>query len=678
MNAGPIFWKRAQILALSLLASGLLAGVYCLTRAPLYQASAEFTVRESSQFAANGDGPSDPTLAIEQILTNDNLLGQLIESLPQAHRVDWNDRPAQDPREILRGNLELCDVPGQNALRISCRSRQAETAVAILDKMLELGQAALPASETDTSSDVTETLASTRHRLEQELQANQAMLAKCVEDFVSRFGIVPDQATGRDENGGRIQRALEEAQAKHRAARDQLAALEVAIQSGIRRMEPATPPMPQGESSARQTTQVRTQLIARLARREDLLRRYGPAHSRIREVEDQIRRTDDWLRDANDIPQPPIVQVADHHLGLDQIARAKAEVELAKAREETIREHYEIEQAFATERAKRLDQIESIQQELDRQRTEQAAIVKRMNQPALVEGRSAASLITITVPPEVASEPVAPTLMQSFSIAQGLGFVIGLGMIAIRERQRFPARHLARLTQSLGVPLVAGIGELSATGGKGLDAVQTWARLHPTETAAFSTLRTHLESKPESQCLGVTSAIAGEGKTTVAANLAVEFAQSGKKTLLIDANPSSSGLSHLLNLAGPRGLMGLLAEDNSLAESARANIVLTFQPGLDVLPIGPDSLVNPDNQQSARWREFLCWAERIYEQIVIDLPALLPENHAEKFARSASGILLVAQPGQQKRLSIEAVINRLEAANLPWLGIVANRVSIPN
>jgi capsular exopolysaccharide synthesis family protein len=175
--------------------------------------------------------------------------------------------------------------------------------------------------------------------------------------------------------------------------------------------------------------------------------------------------------------------------------------------------------------------------------------------------------------------------------------------------------------------------------------------------------------------LAVTSATSGEGKTTVAANLAVEFANSGKKTLLIDADLSRGGLTKLLELAGPRGLSRVLGDVVPIAESARQHLIPMPQPGLDVLPAGPPLENVITLGENPRFAELLDWAVRRYDQILIDTPSLFEETHLRSIAELMSGVLLVVQPKRLTKRTHQALAEHLKAEKFSWLGIVGNRIT---
>lgn len=685
--AQPQLRKRVQILAASLLATGLLAGIYFGVAPRYYAASADLIFQFESEdqgtekLPSPDDAPTEALSAAKLFLTSDLVLGQVIANLPEAHQVDWKDLPTEVPREVLRKNLELYAVPGDRTIRVCCRSRQPETAVVILEKILELCQVPVDSTATADSSADAEHLVSELQSVEQNLHAKEEELASLKQAFESRFGVSPaSESEYQDSNRERF-RALELARKKHHAAKTRLAAIEESIRNGWERSPAISHAPPEHAHCAHETPQAvaanRQLLIALEARLEDLLRRYGPAHSKIREIQDRIRRTEAWLNEQDAVPAPQIIQVAERDPVFDQLILAREQLESAKDYEDLVREQYEIEQARSIERANRLSQIATAQKEREDLIRAHAAIFHRQESSKPLPKTSPEKPFTVIAPPEEPGELQTPNLARCLSMSQGLGLLLGLSAIIIIERRKQGIRVLEQFQQSLNVPVIGWIGELSPTRGNGLDAVQTWARLDPNQTAGFEALRSFLEQNREARWLAVTSGTMGEGKSTVTANLAVEFAQAGKKTLFIDADIAGKGLSKLLQFNDSRGLANLLCEDVPMAESAERNIVPTLQPGLDVLPAGAEWKVDRGHWEGPRWREFLCWVESIYEQVLIDLPAFLPESDVERIGRAADGLLLVVQAERMEPKTVNAVLKRLETANLTCAGIVANRMSIP-
>ena len=142
-------------------------------------------------------------------------------------------------------------------------------------------------------------------------------------------------------------------------------------------------------------------------------------------------------------------------------------------------------------------------------------------------------------------------------------------------------RSPEEMRAQLGVELLAMVRDMPG-GGAGLENLQVYQAPNAAESEAFRTLRTTLGlNKHETTRLVISSAEPGDGKTTVAANLAVSFAQSGKRTLLIDADMRRPGLTTLLNAKGQLGLSDVLVSKSNLHESGVPQIRALGVEGLE-------------------------------------------------------------------------------------------------
>jgi non-specific protein-tyrosine kinase len=173
--------------------------------------------------------------------------------------------------------------------------------------------------------------------------------------------------------------------------------------------------------------------------------------------------------------------------------------------------------------------------------------------------------------------------------------------------------------------------------------------------------------------LVVTSSVADEGKTTVAANLALALAQTGEKVILVDAELREPGIGALLGIIPDCGLTSVLLGAVDLGKALHR---WTDEVSLQILPSG---LVPPNPSEllaSQRMREVL---EELYKRatvVIFDAPALLPVTDAAVLASLTDGAVLVTRVGTRREdLSVSAETLRHAGARV--LGVVLNRVPGP-
>lgn len=172
--------------------------------------------------------------------------------------------------------------------------------------------------------------------------------------------------------------------------------------------------------------------------------------------------------------------------------------------------------------------------------------------------------------------------------------------------------------------------------------------------------------------LAVVSAGAGEGRSFVAANLAIVFAQQGQRTLLIDADLRAKperGQHSLFKLIRSAGLSAVLADRASLEE------VLQAVPSLSNLVLLPAGAVPPNPQEllgKASFGQQLHSASRQFDVILIDTPAGADYADAEVIAARAGAALIVTRKNTSLLTATTQLAQRLQAGGVALIGSVLN------
>lgn len=168
----------------------------------------------------------------------------------------------------------------------------------------------------------------------------------------------------------------------------------------------------------------------------------------------------------------------------------------------------------------------------------------------------------------------------------------------------------------------------------------------------------------------VSSAIPNEGKSTVAANLALATAELGEKVLLIDANLRRPSLHRTWNTSGSVGLCNVLSEEIQL-ESA----VQSIAPNFDILTAGSSVEFPLALLKSSKMSKLLRTVSQKYSWIIIDTPPLLLAPDALGLNELSDGMVLVARLGELDSSSAVAARETLERSNQKVLGMVVNDAS---
>ena len=166
----------------------------------------------------------------------------------------------------------------------------------------------------------------------------------------------------------------------------------------------------------------------------------------------------------------------------------------------------------------------------------------------------------------------------------------------------------------------------------------------------------------------VTSALAGEGKSTNCLNLAISFAQTGAKVLIVDCDLRKPNVANLLNISPTPGLSNVLANLNTIDSV----IVHSEYPNLDVIPSG-DMPPNPaELLGSASMKDTLDKLSEIYEYIFLDTSPINIVTDAAVMSKMADGILLVVRQGRTDKESVAEAIKKLSFVEANIIGFVLN------
>lgn len=193
---------------------------------------------------------------------------------------------------------------------------------------------------------------------------------------------------------------------------------------------------------------------------------------------------------------------------------------------------------------------------------------------------------------------------------------------------------------------------------------------------AYKTLRTNvsfsLTGEEQSKIIVVTSSQQSEGKSITATNLAISYAQTDRKVVLIDCDLRRPKLARLLQLNNPIGLSNILMSPD-LRDSA---IIDTGLPNLDVILSG-DIPPNPSELLSSpRMQRLLSSLRKHYDYIILDTPPINMVIDAVVLAPNSDGVLFVVRAGLAERGAIIHAVEQLEYAKAKILGFVLNGMEL--
>lgn len=202
------------------------------------------------------------------------------------------------------------------------------------------------------------------------------------------------------------------------------------------------------------------------------------------------------------------------------------------------------------------------------------------------------------------------------------------------------------------------------------------SHLHPQSNAAegFRTIRAtvSLTQKPDQfRTIAITSTIPSEGKSLVASNLAIVTAQTGLKTLLIDADLRRPSVHKAYRLHSPSGLSSYLMNETSQIEQI---VHKTEVPNLDVICCGSVPTTPSELISSKRMVEFLEAVRGRYDRILLDCPPISAVSDPLIIAAMTDGVLFVTKFNKIRREHARKSIQRIQNAGIHIVGVVLNDI----
>jgi capsular exopolysaccharide synthesis family protein len=271
-----------------------------------------------------------------------------------------------------------------------------------------------------------------------------------------------------------------------------------------------------------------------------------------------------------------------------------------------------------------------------------------------------------------------------------IGLMLGGGAAFLREHLDTKVRRRDELEPLLKIPSLAVIPRIAMNGKaavprlrlplradngnaveRPLERLVTIVEGRSSGAEAYRSLRTNLlfsQTALTTRRVLVTSAMAAEGKTTTASNLAVTFAQQGKSVLIIDGDLRKARLHRVFGITREPGLVDVIAGFASIDESIRPSGVQNLSVlAAGTLPPNPSELLG-----SPRMREVLDAASERYDLVLIDAPPVLVAGDASILSVLVDGTVMVLRAGQTDRGAALAAVQQLKSVGATMLGSVLN------
>jgi capsular exopolysaccharide synthesis family protein len=397
----------------------------------------------------------------------------------------------------------------------------------------------------------------------------------------------------------------------------------------------------------------KVQLEADLARERRFLK---DKHPRVLEMEEALRLVHERIRDS--------IQ--------GTLLALKSELQAVEFEERTLAADLEGVEKALTDSGRKLTTYRRLQGEIAASKELYSQYLKKHGETTATSGTGLGSVRVIdhaTVP----VEPFKPRVAMNLGLSMMAGLLLGLLAMAVTEQLDDRLVAAAELEAFVGLDALSVIPKLSGAGpespvllgdASGLDEFESFRGLR-------AEVVTRLEKVEGAKVLAVLSPSPGEGKSTVAINLARVLAMEGRRVLVFDADLRRPSARKALGIPSGPGLEEVLKGEATLEKAVQPSSV----PMVDVLGAREGTSGAAELAGSPRFDAALQAARERYDFVIIDSAPVNVVSESALVARRADAAVLVTRHGRTGRGSALAARKRLEGMGIRLLGAVLNCAS---
>lgn len=393
---------------------------------------------------------------------------------------------------------------------------------------------------------------------------------------------------------------------------------------------------------------------------EEQLKVFKPGYPRMQQLEQQILEVNKEIESEMSAIRSAVK--ATYQAKVQREAKLRASLTEAK------------QQILSLQEGSRDYQI--IKRDVDTNRELYDGLLQRLKEVGVVAG-TGLNNISVVDAAEVPRFRYKPDLTKYLAISIVLGLFVGILFAFLFEALDDAVKTVKDIEGRFTLPVLGVIPYASSDEDDSnladvALASATAPRSHLAE--AYRSLQTALAfstARGAPKVLHLTSAGPGEGKSVSAANVAIGFAQTGRKVLLIDADLRDPSLHKAFEVPNSLGLTNYLAGEARPSEVTQASTV----PRLFLATSGPIPPNPVELLTSAKMMDLIALARERFDHVVIDGPPLLGLADAVVLSQLAEGTVLVAKAGVTKKIHLEGAIKRLLGTRVKLVGSVLTMVS---
>jgi len=690
-----IILQNKWIIALATVVGSGLGYLYYLKQVPIYESSAQVLVVKPQRSVLPVQG-LDATLGYEDNLATHSLLIRsplIVKRAIESHRL--NALPslagARNTAKAIIGGLIVARADGgtggdtsADVLQLKYHGTDPDECAKTLNAVIDSYQKYLGETARSVSKETLDLITEAKDNLLIQLRQKETEYRK----FRQESPLLWNKHEGTNIHQARltqIEAARSEVLLNHTQTKAQLEAMEQALRRGGNREAVALMVDKYTQDSRRASADsqpLASQIIPLLVEEQMLLEDHGPDHPKVRALERRIQVTRSYFQGGALVGGPRKNVVAAPASFLDVYLQSlREELLTADERLRQLDVLFENEREAAKAMATQQVKDETFRNDIARTQQLFDGVVKRLEEINLVQDNDGYKAQVIS--PASTGEQIAPDLSRIVTLASILGMFGGLALGYLRELADKSFRSPEELMGQLGVPIVGHIPFFDDKTNNGSRQKQNGDReiskLSPTlhafhmpmshQSEAYRTVRTALYfgmGGQDHKVIQITSPNQSDGKSTLAANLAITIAQSGRKTLLIDADLRRPRIDKLFQLDRSVGMTSVIEGKTNL-DSA---IQHTEIKNLSCMTSGPIPKNPSELLTSSDFEQLLKQLKVQFDFLVLDTAPLLYVSDPSAVAPRVDGVVLAVRNAKKARHDASRAADILNSLSANMLGVV--------
>jgi len=285
----------------------------------------------------------------------------------------------------------------------------------------------------------------------------------------------------------------------------------------------------------------------------------------------------------------------------------------------------------------------------------------------------ALNILSVFEPANLPTSPIGSNGILIVILASMIGFILAGGAAYLIEYLDRTIKTTSDVERIFHFPVIGYMTQMAEDGKNA-----TYVSEHPSSVVAesFRLLQSNLEffqAYNSAKTILVTSPGQGNGKTTIAVNLALSMTISQNKVILVDADLRRPAVHAALDISKAPGLSEIIRNKSTVAGAVRT----VSNDKIDVITIGNVPPNVTEIAGSKRISAILDGLKDEYETIIVDAPPLVISD-AYTLASKVDGVILVMEPGQTREEQAMVIKEQFVRAGAKLIGVVFNRVTTGN